>query len=154
MAKCCEEIKIYIILDNMWGAIGQNFHTGQIYAARYPMSPLLTSTVVNYCAYFRHLCIIEKRHPLLSFLLATIVDCGLLTVSETLQGHHCDARPTDRPIPAMAWRLPFSRNSSEHFGPKFHFVVSLVQNFVTKNFVWPWGICFTQFLAVICTFFS
>ena len=51
-------------LDNMWGALGQSFHTGQIHAARYPITPLLTSKVVNFCAYFRHLCIIEKRRPL------------------------------------------------------------------------------------------
>ena len=54
--------------------------------------------LANFCTYFRHLCIIEKRHPLLSFLLATVIDIALHTVSETLQGHHCDARPTDRPI--------------------------------------------------------
>ncbi len=76
---------------------GQSFHTGQIYAARFPTTPLIASILVNFHTYFRHLCIIEKRHPLLSFLLATVVDIGLLTVSETLQGHHSDARPTDRP---------------------------------------------------------
>ena len=75
---------------------GQSFHTGQIYAARYPITPLFASKLVNFCTYFRHLCIIEKRHPLLSFLLATVVDIALHTVSETLQGHHCDARPTER----------------------------------------------------------
>ncbi len=76
---------------------GQSFHTGQIYAARYPITTLFASKLVNFCTYFRHLCITEKRHPLLSFLLATVVDIGLLTVSETLRGHHSDARPTNRP---------------------------------------------------------
>ena len=65
---------------------GQSFHT----------TPLIASILVNFYTYFRHLCIIEKRHPLLIFLLATVVDIGLLTVSETLQGHHSDACPTDR----------------------------------------------------------
>jgi len=142
---------------------GQSFHTGQIYAARYPITSLFSSKLVNFCTYFRHLCIIEKRHPLLSFLLATVVDIGLLTVSETLRGHHSDAdRLTDRPnytcngfAHAILWHstLPFLRNSSEHFGQNFHLGVSLVQNFVTKNFVWPWGICFTQFRVVNCDFF-
>ncbi len=139
---------------------GQSFHTGQIYAARYPITPLFASKLVNFTAYFRHLCIIEKRHPLLSFLFATVVDIGLLTVSETLRGQHSDARPTNRPTDRyLQWlrachsTLPFSRNSSEHFGQKFHLGVSLVQNFVTKNFVWPWGICFTQFRVLNCNFF-
>ena len=141
---------------------GQSFHTGQICAACYPITPLFASKLVNFCTYFRHLCIIEKRHPLLSFLLVTVVDIELLTVSETLQGHHSDARPTDRPTdtcngfaPAILCHLtlPFSQNSSEHFGQKFHLGVSLVQNFVTKNFAWPWGICFTQFRVANCNFF-
>ena len=61
---------------------GQSFHTGQIYAVRYPITPLFASKLVNFCTYFRHLCIIEKRRPLLSFWLATVVDIGLLTVSD------------------------------------------------------------------------
>ncbi len=74
---------------------GKRFHTGQIYVARYPITPLFASKLVNFCTYFRHLCIIEKRRPLLS-LLTTVVDIGLLPVSEALQCTHRDARPTDR----------------------------------------------------------
>ncbi len=42
---------------------GQSFHTGQISAARYPITPLFVSNLVNFTAYFCHLCIIEKRRP-------------------------------------------------------------------------------------------
>ena len=90
---------------------GQSFHTGQIYAARYPITPLFASKLINFCTYFHHLCIIEKRHPLLSFLLATLVDIGLLSqrcASVSLQvspQRRPTDRPTDRPIPATASRL-------------------------------------------------
>ena len=108
---------------------GQSFHTGQIYAARFPTTPLIASKLVNFNTYFRHLCIIEKRHPLLSFLLATVVDIRLLTVSETLQGHHSDARPTDRPIPAMASRLLFSAIRLCHFR-------EILPNILVNNSTW------------------
>jgi len=133
---------------------GQSFHTGQIYDARYPITPLFASKLVNFCTYFRHLCIIEKRHPLLSFLFATVVDIGLLTVSETLCGHHSDDRQTNRPTELY---LPFDSDIFAKFLRTFWSIiplgVSIVQNFLTKNFVWPWGICFTQFRVVNCNFF-
>ncbi len=143
-------------LDNMWGALGQSFHTGQIYAARYPITPLFASKLVNFCTYFRHLCIIEKRHPLLSFLLATVVDIALHTVSETLQGHHCDARPNERYLQwlRVCHFLPFdSAIFANILVNNSTWGVSLVKNFVTKNFVWPWGICSTQFRVLNCNFF-
>ncbi len=113
---------------------GQSFHTGQIYAARYRITPLFASKLVNFCTYFRHLCIIEKRHPLLSFLLDTVVDIGLLTVGETLQCHHSADRPTDRPIPAMASRLSFSAIRLCHFH-------EILPNILVNNSTWgcPWS---------------
>ncbi len=110
---------------------GKSFHTGQIYAARYPISPLFASKLVNFCTYCRHLCIIEKRRPLLSFLLATVVDFGLLTFSETLQGHHSDARPTDRPTDRyLQWlracySLPFDSAIFAKFFRTFWSIVPL-----------------------------
>ncbi len=65
--------------------LGLSFHTGQIYAARYPIMPLLTSKMVNFYAYFRHLgpmynwkeapshAAVTFYQRLLSFLLATVV---------------------------------------------------------------------------------
>ena len=72
-----------------------NRRDGQIYAARYPITPLIASAMVNFYTYFRHLCIIEKRHPLLSSLLATVVDIGLRDAPGSPQRCPTD-RPTDR----------------------------------------------------------
>ncbi len=74
------------------------------YAARCPITPLIASKMVNFYTYFRHLCIIEKRHPILSFLLAMLVDIGLLSqrcASVSLQVSP-QRRPADRPTPATA----------------------------------------------------
>ena len=110
---------------------GQSFHTGQIYAAPYPIAPLFASKLVNFCTYFRHLCIIEKRRPLLSFLLATVVrviqqkTVWILGCSQSARRFRVTTAMPDRPTDtcngfALAilchLTLPFSQNSSEHFG--------------------------------------
>ena len=149
-------------LDNVWGAIRPKFHTGQIYAARYPITPLFASKLVNFTAYFRHLCIIEKRRPPCAELLVSYGSRYWAAHSQRDALGSPQRCPTDRPTdacngfaPAILCHstLPFSRNSSEHFGQQLHSGVSLVQNFVTKNFAWPWGICFTQFCVANCNFF-
>jgi len=92
----------------------------------------------------------------LSFLLATVVDIVLLTVSETLQGHHCD----NRPIPAMASRLPFSAIRLCHFREILPNILVnnstwgvAGQKFCHQTFCLTMGNMSTQFACLTATFF-
>ena len=75
--------------------------------------------MINFCAYFRHLCIIEKRRPPCAELLVSYGSRYWAAYSQRDalgSPQRCPTdRPTDRPMPAMASRLLFSAIRLCHF---------------------------------------
>jgi len=101
-------------LDNVWGAIRPKFSYSQIYAARYPIMPLIASKLVNFYTIFRHLCILKRgAFACCTHILSASAELLLATVVSIMQQKSQSARrdsagPSDtRPIPIDISSLPY-----------------------------------------------